>query len=193
MARILVATLPFAGHVGATAAVTAELTRRGHEVVAYTGAKYAGRFEAAGATWLPRTRATDFDDADLAATFPEIGDGKGFRADRANGELILFGTAAGQAEDILAEAARQPFDLLVVDQTAFGGALAGEKLGVPWATIPVTPLSRTAAGAGYWRACRPACRWWWPGRRSTSPRWRGGSPGPAPGSTCGPEARARPR
>ena len=87
MARILVATLPFAGHVGATAAVTGELVRRGHEVVAYTGAKYAGRFETAGATWLPRSRATDFDDADLAATFPEIGDGKGFKADRANGEL----------------------------------------------------------------------------------------------------------
>jgi UDP:flavonoid glycosyltransferase YjiC (YdhE family) len=144
MARILVATLPFAGHVGATAAVTGELTRRGHEVVAYTGAKYGPRFEAVGATWLPRTRATDFDDADLAATFPEIGDGKGFRADRANGELILFGTAAGQAQDILAEAAREPFDLLVVDQTAFGGALAGERLGVPWATIPVTPLSLTS-------------------------------------------------
>ena len=51
---------------------------------------------------------------------------------------MLIGTAAGQAADIIAAA---PFDLIVSDQLAFGGALAGERLGVPWATVAVIPLT----------------------------------------------------
>jgi UDP:flavonoid glycosyltransferase YjiC (YdhE family) len=141
MARILVASMPFAGHVGPMSAVAAELVRRGHEVVAYTGAKYRDRFVKAGATWLPWIKATDFDDADLAATFPEVGDGKGLRGTRANGEHVLFGTTAGQIADIMAGA---PYDLLVTDQVAFGGAIAGQALGIPWATVTVTPLSLTS-------------------------------------------------
>src|SRR5687767_1350405 len=104
MARILIASLPFAGHVGPLSALAGELARRGHEVVAYTGAKYQQRFVDAGASWLPWTEATDFDDADLAATFPKFGDGKGLRGGRANGEYVLFGTAAGQVADVLAAA-----------------------------------------------------------------------------------------
>jgi UDP:flavonoid glycosyltransferase YjiC (YdhE family) len=139
VARILVASMPFAGHAGPMSAIATELARRGHETVVYAGEKYRERF--AGAAWLPRNRAADFDDADLAATFPRIGDGKGMRADQANVRDVLFGTGAGQAEDILAEARREPFDLLVSDQLAFGTALAAEVLGVRWATVAVTPLS----------------------------------------------------
>ena len=138
MAKILVASMPFAGHVGPLGAVAGELIGRGHEVVAYTGAKYGERFTKLGATWLPWVKATDYDDADLAATFPKVGDGKGIRGSRANADCVVFGTAAGQAADILAAG---PFDLLVTDQVALGGAVAGQKLGIPWATVAVTPLS----------------------------------------------------
>lgn len=134
MARILVASLPFAGHVGPMAAVAAELVSREHDVVAYTGAKYHQRF--VGATWLPWTR--DFDDADLATTFPRVGHGKGLRRGAANVEDVLVGTGASQARDILAAG---PFDLFVTDHLAFGAGLAGELLGVPWASVAVTPLA----------------------------------------------------
>lgn len=133
--------MPFAGHVGPLSAVAGELVARGHEVVGYTGAKYGERFTRLGATWLPWVKATDFDDADLAATFPKVGDGKGIRGSRANGEYVVLGTAPGQAVDILAAG---PFDLLVTDQVALGGAVAGQKLGIPWATVTVTPLSLTS-------------------------------------------------
>jgi UDP:flavonoid glycosyltransferase YjiC (YdhE family) len=141
VARILIVCLPFAGHVGALSAVTGELVRRGHDVLAYTGSKYARRFTAAGAGWLPFHRVPDFDDADLAATFPAIGSGKGLRSDAANGRDVLFGTGAAQAADIVDAARERPFDLLVTDQTAFGGALAGESLGAPWVTVSVSPLT----------------------------------------------------
>ncbi|MEU7821631.1 glycosyltransferase [Catellatospora sp. NPDC049133] len=140
MARIIVASMPFAGHVGPMTAVAAALTARGHDVLAYTGAKYEQRFRAAGARWLPWQQATDYDDSDLAATFPPVGDGKGLRGGMANVEHVLLGTGAGQAADLLAEAARTPVDLLVTDHLAFGVALAGETLGLPWASVAVTPL-----------------------------------------------------
>ncbi|MFC5002128.1 glycosyltransferase [Dactylosporangium cerinum] len=146
MSRILVTSMPFAGHVGPTAGLAAELIARGHEVVAYTGAKYVPRFTALGAQGRPFVRAQDFDDADLAATFPAVGNGKGLRSGRANVELILLGTAAGQAADIRAiveesGAAGRPIELIAADQLALGSAFAAEALGLPWATVVVTALT----------------------------------------------------
>jgi UDP:flavonoid glycosyltransferase YjiC (YdhE family) len=141
MARILVTSMPFAGHVGPLAAVAAEMVRRGHRVVGYCGAKYRDRFAATGAEWLPWTRAQDFDDTRLPETFPKVGDGKGLRGALANSKYVLLGTATGQAEDIIAAAQRDPFDLIVGDQLAYGGLLAGEVLGTPWVSVAVTPLA----------------------------------------------------
>ncbi|MDT7783240.1 MAG: hypothetical protein QOF58_1659 [Pseudonocardiales bacterium] len=132
--RILVASMPFAGHVGAMAAVSGELVRRGHDVVAHTGAKYRHKFE--GAQWLPWRHAPDFDDAELNRTFPSIGDGKGIRANFANIRDVLVGTGAAQAKDVL----EAEFDLVVTDHLAFGAAMAAEVRNVPWVTVAVTPL-----------------------------------------------------
>ncbi|MFS8095908.1 glycosyltransferase [Lentzea alba] len=132
--RILVASLPFAGHVCAMAAVSTELVKRGHEVVVHTGAKYRHKFE--GAEWLPWKHAPDFDDAKLAETFPSIGDGKGMRSNFANVRDVLVGTGAAQAKDVL----EAEFDLVVTDHLAFGAAMAAEIKQVPWATVAVTPL-----------------------------------------------------
>nr|WP_246324859.1 glycosyltransferase [Petropleomorpha daqingensis] len=119
-------------------AVAAELARRGHEVVAHTGAKYGSRFSDVGATWLPWERAPDFEESDLSATFPDVTDGRGLRAVTANVEHVFLRSAAGQARDILAAG---PFDLLVSDQLTGGSALAGEASGTPWASVAVTPLA----------------------------------------------------
>ncbi|MGW4212238.1 glycosyltransferase [Lentzea sp. NPDC004789] len=132
--RILVASLPFAGHVGAMAAVSNELVKRGHHVVAYTGAKYRHRFE--GAEHLPWKHAPDFDDAELNKVFPAVGDGKGMRANFANVRDVLVGTGAAQAKDVL----EAEFDLVVTDHLAFGAAMAAEIRNVPQVTVAVTPL-----------------------------------------------------
>jgi UDP:flavonoid glycosyltransferase YjiC (YdhE family) len=141
MARVLLISMPFAGHVGPLAAAAAELVRRGHRVVGYCGAKYRDRFAGAGADWLPWTRAQDFDDTRLTETFPRVGNGKGLRGALANSRYVLLGTATGQAQDIIAAAQQEPFDLIVGDQLAYGGLLAGEVLGTPWASVAVTPLA----------------------------------------------------
>ena len=136
--RVLVAAMPFAGHATPMAALAAELTARGHEVLGYTGARYAGRFTLAGATWRPWEQAPDFHDTDLRATFPQVGDGRGLRAVATNLEHVFLRTGAGQARDI--EAAG-PVDLLVSDQLALGCGLVAERTGTPWATVSLVPLS----------------------------------------------------
>ncbi|SDG44844.1 glycosyltransferase, MGT family [Lentzea fradiae] len=131
-ARILLASLPFAGHAHPMAALSHELVARGHDVVVHTGAKYRHLF--GDVEQLPWSR--DFDDARLAETFPAVGDGKGVRANLANVRDVLVGTGAAQARDVLAT----EFDLVVTDHLAFGAAMAAELRQVPWATVAVTPL-----------------------------------------------------
>ena len=137
MARLLVPVMPFAGHVPPLLAVAAELVHRGHDVIAYTGAKYAPRFTAVGAGREPWQEAPDFDDADLAVTFPQVGNGKGMRAGRANGEHVVLRSGVGQTRDIVALHRRRPVDAVVTDQMCVGGALSAELLGLPLATVPV--------------------------------------------------------
>jgi UDP:flavonoid glycosyltransferase YjiC (YdhE family) len=141
MARILVTSMPFAGHVTPVAALARELAKRGHKVVAYVGAKYRETFAAVGADWLPWNAARDYDDARIEASFPQLGNVTGLRRGPATGRHVLLGTARGQAEDILTAARHQPFDLLVADQLALGGPLAAETLGIPFATVCVSHLS----------------------------------------------------
>jgi hypothetical protein len=74
-------------------------------------------------------------------TFPRVGNGKGFRSGKANVEDVLMGTAPDQAADILEAFRQEPFDLFVTDHLAFGVVLAGEILGIPWASVAVIPLS----------------------------------------------------
>ena len=135
--RVLIAAMPFAGHAAPMAALAAELVRRGHEVVAHTGRRHAHRFTAVGAAWLPWEQAPDFDETDLAATFPQVGSGRGPRAVTANVEHVFLRTGAGQARDLLAAG---PFDVLVSDQLAVGASLAADLTGTPWAAVALVPL-----------------------------------------------------
>jgi UDP:flavonoid glycosyltransferase YjiC (YdhE family) len=78
--RILLAAVPFTGHVLPVLGLARALRGRGHEVSVHTGAKFADRVRDAGAEHLPWTRAPDFDDTDLAATFPALARTSGPRA-----------------------------------------------------------------------------------------------------------------
>jgi UDP:flavonoid glycosyltransferase YjiC (YdhE family) len=140
VSRIVLSVMPFAGHVTPMLGVAAELVRRGHDVVTYTGAKYAPRFTAVGTGWAPWRQPPDFDDADLAATFPQVGNGKGMRAGRANGEHVVLRTGVGQTRDLVTLVEGSAADAIVTDQMSVGGALAAERLGLPLATVAVIPL-----------------------------------------------------
>ena len=141
MARILVAVMPFAGHIAPMLAVVSAFVARGHSVRVYTGSAYASRFEAAGAGMVPWQDAPDFDEHALADTFPPLRGRKGPRQTLANLEHLFIRTGAAQHADLLRAWRREPWDLLLADSLSCGAVLAAETTGAPWATLSLVPLT----------------------------------------------------
>jgi len=53
MSRILFTSMPFAGHIRPGLPIARELVDAGHEVLWYTGQKYAALVAGSGATFVP--------------------------------------------------------------------------------------------------------------------------------------------
>lgn len=139
MAEILVAVMPFAGHVAPVRRAVEALVAAGHTVRVSTGAAYAAAVASSGAEVVPWRHAHDFDEHDLPATFPQA-ERPGPRGVLANLEHVFIRPGAAQAADLVEEYERRPWDVLVGDSLHLGGALAAERLGTPWATLSVVPL-----------------------------------------------------
>lgn len=141
MARFLLSAMPFTGHVTPLRAVAHALVERGHDVRFYTGSAFRAGVEASGAVLVPWRRAPDFDENNLRATFPRLEGRKGIRQVFVNLEDVMIGTAPAQVEDLQAEWDREPWDVIVADETSVGAALFAERTGCPWATVAVLPLT----------------------------------------------------
>ena len=146
MASVMLTAMPFAGHARPIRAVAGELVRRGHDVRVYTGRSYGPLFAEVGARPVPWGVAPDFDERDYAATFPRMRERKGFRQVLVNLEDLFLGTAPAQATDLLAEHAREPWDLLAGDPMALGTRFAAEHLRCRWATV--SPVAVWLPGKG---------------------------------------------
>jgi UDP:flavonoid glycosyltransferase YjiC (YdhE family) len=70
MSKIILTPTPFHGHVAPFLTLATELTRRGHEVLFYTGSRFENRVAETGARFVPYAANVDYDDRDLLATFP---------------------------------------------------------------------------------------------------------------------------
>lgn len=141
MADVMMAVMPFAGHVAPLAAVAAAFVDAGHDVRVHTGAAHAERFAAIGADVVPWTRAPDFDEHDLAATFPTLRGRKGPRQALANVEHVFIRTAAAQGDDLSAAFAERAWDVIVADGLSLGARFAAERTGTPWVTVSIVPLT----------------------------------------------------
>ncbi|MCD5347031.1 hypothetical protein [Agromyces sp. S2-1-8] len=141
MADVMIAVTPFHGHAAPMAAVAAAFVEAGHSVRVDTGEAYAARFEAVGAEVLRWRTAPDFDEHDLAATFPALAGRKGPRQLLLNVEHLFVRTGSGQFDDLRAAFAARPWDVIVAESTSLGAALVAESTGTPWATVALTPLT----------------------------------------------------
>lgn len=141
MARFLLSAMPFTGHVTPLRAIAHALVGRGHDVRFYTGSAFRSAMAASGAVLVPWRSAPDFDENDLRASFPRLEGRKGIRQVFVNLEDVMIGTAPAQVEDLQAEWDREPWDVVVADETSVGVALFAERTGCPWATVAVLPLS----------------------------------------------------
>lgn len=141
VADVMVAVMPFAGHVAPLAAVAAAFVDAGHDVRVYTGAAHAERFTSIGAEVVPWDRAPDFDEHDLAPTFPMLRGRKGPRQALANIEHVFIRTAAAQGDDLAAAYAERAWDVVVADGLSLGARFASERTGTPWVTVSIVPLT----------------------------------------------------
>jgi MGT family glycosyltransferase len=141
MADVMIAVMPFAGHVAPLAAVARAFLDAGHSVRVYTGSAYRERFAATGADVVTWSRAPDFDEYDLAATFPSLRGRKGPMQALANVEHVFIRTAAAQADDLVAAHRERPWDLIVADALSLGARFASEHTSTPWVTVSVVPLA----------------------------------------------------
>ncbi|MFE6966435.1 nucleotide disphospho-sugar-binding domain-containing protein [Agromyces sp. NPDC057679] len=141
MADVMIAVTPFHGHVAPMAVVAGAFVAAGHRVRVYTGAAHAAAFEAEGAEVVRWREAPDFDEHDLAATFPELGSGTGLGQLMRNIEQLFIRTGAAQCRDLVEAYGTRPWDVLVAESTSLGAAFAADRTATPWVTVCLTPLT----------------------------------------------------
>lgn len=141
MNTYLLAATPFAGHIHPMLGLARALIGRGHRVIFYTGEKYRRAVEDSGSEWAAWTHAQDFDDQDPAASFPAMARNSGLGGVLISFRDLFFGTAAGQARDILAIHEQEGIDAMVAEGTCFGPSLAHDLAGIPYATFSLSPLA----------------------------------------------------
>lgn len=138
--KALVTVMPLAGHVNPITGLVAELIVRGHAVTVYTGSRYCQRFAELGATAMRWSAASDFDEEDVAGTFPAAGR-PGRRGMVAMTKAVFFDTAPGQVHDLGRELDRSPADVIIGDIMSVGAGCISELRGLPWATVNVLPFN----------------------------------------------------
>ncbi|MEV6167432.1 nucleotide disphospho-sugar-binding domain-containing protein [Streptomyces sp. NPDC051954] len=120
MAKIIVTAGPVPGHVVPLAAVAADLTERGHEVLFYTGAQFEGQARRTGARFAPYPAEVEPTSAEFQAAFLEREKLAPF--DRMTFDLTRFGADPAPVHDkrlqeLLAEF---PATVVISDLTSFG-------------------------------------------------------------------------
>ena len=151
MARFLVGTVPYVGHVNQAFPIVRELVLRGHEVWWYTGKGFSNKVKDAGARYIPMQSAPDFSDRDLDTVFPGRKGLTGLTKLKFELKHIFIDSGVGQFQDIQKILAEFPADVMLCERAFLGGLLVHEKCGIPWAAYSISILpfnSRDTAPVG---------------------------------------------
>jgi MGT family glycosyltransferase len=133
VASILIVAFPAQGHVAPLLAAAENFVRRGDDVRFITGALFADKVAATGATYVPVHPDADFDDRPLDERFPERTALKGAKAVAFDIEQVFSRPAKPQYETIMAALAAQQADVVLADVGSLG---AGFLLGHPRPSRP---------------------------------------------------------
>lgn len=144
MAKILIGTMAFAGHVNPGLPIARKLIERGNQVWWYTGKKYQSKVESSGAIFLPMVAGYDFDDADLDSAFPGRLGLVGLEKLKFDIKHAFVGAVPGHTEDLEKYTHDIQPDVILVDN-AFAAALPiHARTGTPWAAFSIMPLGVTS-------------------------------------------------
>jgi UDP:flavonoid glycosyltransferase YjiC (YdhE family) len=122
MASIIITSVPAHGHVTPLLAVAEKFVKRGDDVRFITGALFADRVRATGATFLPLPAKADFDDTPVAEQFPERAKLKGVKAAAHDIEHVFARPAKLQYDTLIAALAAQPADVVIAEPVFLGTA-----------------------------------------------------------------------
>ena len=122
MASIIITSIPGHGHVTPLLAVAENLVKRGDDVRFITGALFADRVRATGATFLPLPAEADFDDTPIDELFPERAKLKGVKAIAHDIEHVFARPAKLQYDTLIAALAAQPADVVISEPVFLGTA-----------------------------------------------------------------------
>jgi UDP:flavonoid glycosyltransferase YjiC (YdhE family) len=140
MARVLIGTMAFAGHVNPALPIARKLIERGNQVWWYCGEKYRNKIEATGATFLKMKAGYDFDDADLDAAFPGRSNLKGLPKLKFDIKNAFVGAVPGHTEDLDAAVPEIKPDVILVDNAFAAAVPIHARTGIPWASFSIMPL-----------------------------------------------------
>jgi MGT family glycosyltransferase len=142
MNRVLIATMPAAGHVGPLVPLARELVRSGHDVSWYTGSEYREKVEATGATFFGHVHARDRDVAALDAEFPERARLKGLAKFKFDIREVFIAAVPGQVADIEALLDEVRPDVIVAEPgMAAAASVIEQRHGIPWATCGISAFA----------------------------------------------------
>ncbi len=141
MAKFLMMTGPFFGHVAPALPIARKLTEQEHEVTWITGRQYAARVEATGARFRPLPEESDPNGMEVYAFYPELGRLKGLAQVRYYLKHVFLDACAREMETIRSVLGDFPADVLVGDNITFSLYFAAELKSLPSACISVLPGS----------------------------------------------------
>jgi MGT family glycosyltransferase len=121
MSSIIIASVPVQGHVTPLVAAARGFVERGDHVRFITGARFADKIAATGASHIPLPPDIDYDD-NFLQQFPERAKLKGLKAAAFDVEHVFAKPAKLQYEAIMAAHTAQPADVVLAEQNFFGGA-----------------------------------------------------------------------
>jgi MGT family glycosyltransferase len=142
MSRILFTLTPVTGHVRPALPLVRALVAEGHEVVVYTGCKFAEAIAATGAKHAPIVQGRDLDDADIEEWSVAHGaPAPGIKRLRWDVLHHFVATVPGFLADIDDLVAADRPDVLVTDNAFVAGGVAARRHGLPSVLFSATPLS----------------------------------------------------
>jgi UDP:flavonoid glycosyltransferase YjiC (YdhE family) len=129
--RILIATVPAAGHFNPLTGPAVRLAELGHDVRWYAGPAYAARVKRLGLEVIPYEAATEITGDNVNALFPERPKLRGAKAIEFDADVFFARPARAQFRDIRNARERFPFDALLIDGAFYAGYLVAKRLDVP--------------------------------------------------------------
>ncbi|MCZ8379170.1 glycosyltransferase [Mycobacterium sp. CPCC 205372] len=121
MSSILIASVPAHGHVTPLLAVAQHFAKRGDDVRFLTGARFADRVTATGASHLALPAEADYDES-LLDSFPERAALKGMKSTAFDVEHVFARPAKAQYEALAEALKAQPADAVLAEPVFLGAA-----------------------------------------------------------------------